>query len=129
MQAPVISPLPGHLTFADGLVGLPDLRTFTARSLDDAPFFVLDSLDDEAFGFVAADAETIRPGMSAELALAGSIEPGDRVLVLLALHGEPPAMTANLAGPLVVDAATGAARQLVLEGDAYPIQAPVTGAA
>jgi flagellar assembly factor FliW len=129
MQVPTLPPLPERLKFADGLVGLPYLRTFTARPLDDARFFVLDSVDDEAFGFVAADAETIRPGMSEELARAGSIEPGDRVLVLLSLHGEPPAMTANLAGPLVVDAATGAARQVVLEGDSYPLRAPMTGAA
>ena len=129
MPSSALPGLPVLLTFADGLVGLPQLRSFSVRPIDETPFLVLDCVEDEAFGFVVADADTILPGMTAELVAAGHLSDEQRALVLLALHGDPPSMTANLAGPLVVDPATGAAHQLVLEGEGYPLRAPVTGGA
>ena len=50
---------------------------------------------------------------------------GEWVLAILAVHGEPPAVTANLAGPLVLDMDKATARQLVLEDPEFPLQAPV----
>ena len=55
----------------------------------------------------------------------GLIAEGEWVLAILAVHGEPPAITANLAGPLVIDMATATARQLVLEDPEFPLQLPV----
>ncbi len=128
MPLPSLQSMPAQLTFADGLVGMPHLRTFDVRPVDEAPFLLLDCVEDAAFGFVAAEAETVRPGMAAEMERAGFVSAGQLVMVLLSLHGDPPAMTANLAGPLLVDPETGAGHQIVLEGDAYPLRAPITGA-
>ena len=120
--------MPDQLTFADGLVGFPDLRRFAVTPIDGVPFLLLDSLDDEAFGFIAVHAEDLRGGLAAELIQASAARDDNEVIVLISVHGEPAVMTANPAGPILVDAATGDARQLVLEGDAYPLRAPVTEA-
>ena len=48
------------------------------------------------------------------------------MLAILAVHGEPPAVTANLAGPLVIDMQKATARQLVVEDPEFPLQAPVS---
>ena len=48
----------------------------------------------------------------------------DVLLVLLASHGDPAVVTANLAGPLVV-APDGTTRQLVLEDPSFELRARV----
>lgn len=111
--------------FPEGLVGLPDLHRFAVRSLDEAPFLLLDCLDDPDYGFVAVEADVLRPGLADELRAAGAIPTTHDLIVLLSVHGDPPEMTANLAGPVAVDRVTGQARQAVLEGDAFPLRAPV----
>jgi flagellar assembly factor FliW len=116
--------LPDVLDLPDGLVGLPEVRRLAVRALDDTPFVML---EDEGAGFAAAAAlaDDVRPGITAALVDDGTVGPGRLVLVLLAAHGDPPQVTANLAGPLVLDPLTGSTTQLVLEGDAYPLRAPV----
>lgn len=114
-----------ELTLPDGLVGLPALRRFAFSPLEGTPFFRLDSLDDPAFGAVAALADDIRPGSLEGLVLRGLAASGSTPLVLLATHGDPPSITANLAGPIVVDPDTATARQLVLDDPAFPLRAPV----
>jgi flagellar assembly factor FliW len=64
--------------------------------------------------------------MSGELAGRGLTAEGAEVLVLLAVHGDPPAVTANLAGPLVIE--DGLGRQLVLEDPTFPLRALLTPA-
>jgi flagellar assembly factor FliW len=118
-------PVPAALTFEAGLVGLPQLRRFEVKPLGETPFLLLDSLDDETFGVVAAVGDQVRPGYTAELVAAASAVEGEVVLVILSVHGDPPSMTANLAGPIVLDPATGSARQTVIEDDAYPLRASI----
>ena len=119
--------LPTRLDLPDGLVGLPAARSFDVRPFQPDGLMELVSLDDPGLGFVAAPAETIRKGYSAELVAAGFAEATATVLVLLAVHGDPPSVTANLAGPLVV-APGGSGRQLVLEGAQFPLHEPVGAA-
>ena len=123
MPAP-IDVLPTRLELADGLVGLPAARSLEVRPFASAGLVELVSVDDPGLGFVAARADTIREGYTSELVATGQADSEASVLVLLAVHGEPPAVTANLAGPLVV-APDGRTRQLVLQGERYPLQAPV----
>jgi flagellar assembly factor FliW len=114
---------PAELTFPDGIVGLPTLVRFSVRPVD-GPLVELLSLDEPGFGLLAIAGEIVRPGLGALLAardLAGS---EDEILVVLAVHGDPPAVTANLAGPIVVTAA-GTARQVVVEDPDLPVRAPV----
>ena len=123
MTPPTVT-LPTRLELADGLVGLPAARSFDIRPLQPDWLMELVSCDDPDLGFVAARVETIREGYSADLMAAGLAGPEAAVLVLLAVHGDPPGVTANLAGPLVV-APDGSGRQLVLEGAEFPLHAPV----
>ena len=116
-----------QLTLPDGLVGLPALMRFTIRVVEGA-IVELQSLDDEAFGVLAIAGELVKPGLGAILVERALAEPGDEVLVLLSIHGDPPSVTANLAGPIVV-AADGTARQVVVEDPDLSVRASVGSAA
>ena len=83
------------------------------------------SLDDPAMGFIAAPADNVKPGITDLLRERGLVSDSEWVLAILAVHGEPPGVTANLAGPLIVDTKKATARQLVLEDPEFPLQAPV----
>jgi flagellar assembly factor FliW len=110
------------LTVEGGLVGLPSLVRFDVRPIDDTPLIELASTDEPGFVVVAVRAELVRPGMEAALAGAGLLTQGESLLVLLSVHDG--AVTANLAGPLVV-APGDTARQLVVEDPDFPLQAAI----
>jgi flagellar assembly factor FliW len=114
---------PDSLAFPDGLVGLPDLVRFSVHEVGTS-IVELVSLDDPAFGFMAASADPVRPGIRTALAERGLVDGQEAVLVLLSVHGDPPVVTANLAGPIVVTAG-GVGRQVVLEGPEFPLRAPL----
>ena len=114
--------IPPVLTLAEGLVGLPDTTTLDVTPFPDGSFVELQDHDEPALGWLAASAEDVRPGMTAELRRSGRITADEVLLVLLGSHGEPPVFTANLAGPIAV-APDGGARQLVLEGAAFELRA------
>lgn len=116
--------VPRRLELRAGLVGLPELRSFDVRPVGPDGLLELLSLDDPAFGFAATDCELVRPGLTAQVVEATQAAPEASVLVLLAAHGEPPTVTANLAGPIVV-MPDGTAQQVVLEGPSFPLRAPV----
>jgi flagellar assembly factor FliW len=124
-DADATNPTPDRLEFPDGLIGLPDLRTFSIAAVPETALFQLESLDDDTFGFIAARADDVQPGMKDGLRAAGIIPQGAGLLVFLSVHGEPPGVTANLAGPVVVDPEAGTARQIVLESPEYPLRAPL----
>ena len=79
----------------------------------------------------AADPITIVPDYEFEIAdpdaeALGLSDPKDAlVLVVLTVHEDPPGVTANLLGPLVVNVTTGRARQLVLAASEYSARQPV----
>lgn len=114
--------VPPVLSFEVGLVGLPDTHTVDVLPIAGAAFVELVDRDEPMLGWLAAAAEDVRPGMTETLRATGRIDPEEVLLVLLASHGEPPAVTANLAGPVAV-LPSGAARQLVLEDPAYEVRA------
>lgn len=119
---------PAELTFPDGLVGLPKLVHHSFAAMPDSTLFEMVSTEDPSIGFIAAPAEDVRPGITKGLADRGLVEDGEWVLVILAVHGEPPVVTANLAGPIVVNMSTAISRQLVLEDPEFPLQALVSEA-
>jgi flagellar assembly factor FliW len=112
-----------ELTFPAGIVGMPALVHFTVRHVD-GPVVELLSLDDPAFGLLAIAGEIARPGLGALLVERDLADVGEEVLVVLSIHGDPPAVTANLAGPIVV-ATDGSARQIVIEDPSLPVRSPV----
>jgi len=114
--------IPPALTLAEGLVGMPDSKSLDVLPIADGDFVELIDRDEPALGWLAAAADDVRPGMTASLRKAGRLLDGEVLLVLLSSHGDPPVVTANLAGPIAV-APDGAARQLVLEGPGYELRA------
>ncbi len=131
MTSPALQPTPGpepepaEIVFAEGLVGLPDLVRHQLRSVAETALFELVSLDDPDMGFIAARAEDVRPGMTDALRRRSLLGETESLLVLLAVHGEPATVTANLAGPVAIDLDAATGRQLVLEDPEYPLRAPI----
>jgi flagellar assembly factor FliW len=114
-----------EIVFPEGLVGLPSLVRHKLTSVPDTSLYEIVSTDDPAIGFIAASADNVKPGTTDRLKEKGLITEGEWVLAILAVHGEPPAVTANLAGPLVIDLDKAVARQLVIEDPEFPLQVPV----
>jgi hypothetical protein len=120
------APLAAEIVFPDGLVGLPALVRHRLTAVPDTTLYEIMSDDDPTIGFIAAAADNVKPGTTDRLRERGLIGEGEWVLAILAVHGEPPAITANLAGPLVVDMEKATARQLVIEDPEFPLQVPVS---
>jgi len=114
--------VPPVLSLPGGLVGLPDVHALETIPIAGGQFVELLDPEDPSLGWLAASAEDVRPGMSATLRATGRMGADDVLLVLLASHGDPAVVTANLAGPLVV-APDGAAHQLVLEDPSFELRA------
>jgi len=114
-----------QLTIPEGLVGLPAATRFAVHADDASPIVELVSTDVSGLGFLASPLEGIRPGLRERLVELGHAAAGEVVLILLAVHGDPPSVTANLAGPIVIHPVDRIGRQLVLEGDEFPLRAPV----
>ena len=114
------------LEFPLGFVGLPDETGFTLRSDPTSGVAALCSTRPGGLEFYAVPVDRARPGLRTVLVDAGHASADDLVLVLLSVHGDPPVLTANLAGPIIVDVRAGIGRQLVLEGDDFPLRAPLS---
>lgn len=123
------------LTFPEGLQGFPEHRTFRLFEPQGGyPLKFLQAVEAPELSFVCMDAAAVK--MDYEVPLpeedAQSLEltvPDDAmILVLLVVPEDPRLMTANLAGPLVVNARTRAGRQIHLDPASYPLQYPVFGA-
>jgi len=114
-----------EIVFPDGLVGLPALVHHHLSAVPETALYEIASDDDPTMAFIAASADSVKPGTTDLLRERGLVNEGEWVLAILAVHGEPPAITANLAGPLVLDMNSATARQLVLEDPEFPLQAPV----
>lgn len=120
------APVAAEIVFPDGLVGLPTLVRHQLTAVPETSLYEIVSSDDPTMGFIAAAADTVKPGTTDRLRKRGLIAEGEWVLAILAVHGEPPLITANLAGPLVIDTQKATARQLVIEDPDFPLQVPVS---
>jgi flagellar assembly factor FliW len=117
-----------EIDFPDGLVGLPSLVRHRLSAVPETALYEIVSNDDPTIGFIAAAVDNVKPGATELLRDRGLGADGEWVLAILAVHGEPPAVTANLAGPLVIDLEKATARQLIIEDPEFPLQAPVSEA-
>jgi flagellar assembly factor FliW len=117
-----------EIDFPDGLVGLPSLVRHRLSAVPETALYEIVSNDDPTIGFIAATVDNVKPGATQLLRDRGLVADGEWVLAILAVHGEPPAVTANLAGPLVIDLEKATARQLIIEDPEFPLQAPVSEA-
>lgn len=121
------------LTFPDGLLGFPDARRFALLDAgDDGTYFWLQALDDPQLAFLAAVPWAFFPDYEPELSMPdqetlGLTDPAD-ALVLCLLTFSDEAVTANLLGPLIVNAATREGRQIVLGDSDYSARMPLAAA-
>ncbi len=114
--------------FSGGLVGFPEMERYVlVQHKDDSPFRWLQSLDCGELAFLVVDPAVFctdyapeMPG-SAAVELALDEETPRLVYTIVTIpRGKPSEMTLNLAGPLVLNLATGKAKQVVLEDPRYP---------
>ncbi|MGH9104410.1 MAG: flagellar assembly protein FliW [Acidimicrobiales bacterium] len=122
-----------ELRFAAGIPGFPEARQFSVKPWGDgpSPFLVLESREIAGLRFVAVGPGVFfpwyQPRFGGEIyqaiEAAGSEE--TVVLVILTVHSRPEETTANLLGPMVINARTGQAVQAVLSGSGFAPQTPV----
>ena len=120
-----------EITFPQGLIGCPDWHQF---ELIPDPFETcgqLISLDQSGVGLIVADPIWLGINFHFELdeddvdALNLTSADDARVLCILTLHRDPPLITANLAGPIILNWSERRGRQVILDHLAYPLRAPV----
>lgn len=121
------------MTFADGLLGFPDARRFAlVDASDDGTYFWLQALDDPQLAFLAAVPWAFFPDYEPELSRSDqeslAITDPSEVMVLCLLTITEDSVTANLLGPLVVNADTREGRQIVLDDTNYSARVPLAAA-
>ncbi len=123
------------ITFPAGLPGLPaELTRFELVAVaEESPFFFLQSLQDENTGFILVnpfafflDYEFDLPEEDARALGIKAPEEAAVFCIVNASRGLARA-TVNLLAPVVVNAATGTARQVVLVDERYSIRQPLFG--
>lgn len=125
-----------ELAFVRPLPGFGELRRFVLVEVSGADggepvLFELRSLEEPAVRFLAAVPTAFFPEYAFELDEGECADLGLRdesdalVLVLLTVGREPASTTANLLAPVVVNARTRAAAQVILSGTDWPVRAAV----
>lgn len=123
--------------FPDGLVGFSNLRRFVVLATKEgSPFRWLQSLDEAALAFLVSDpnayvsgyAPVISDDTAADLDLSDST-PTILYATVTIPPGRPQEMTLNLVAPIVINASSRQAKQLVLDDHAYTIRHRVFPAA
>jgi flagellar assembly factor FliW len=122
------------LSFPSGLVGFEKLREFRLfEPTDGYPLRFIQSVEQPEISFVCMDAAAIKldyevPLGDEDAAFLALENPEDAlVLVMVVVPEDPRRMTANLAGPLVVNTKTMQGRQVALDTRKFPLQHPVLG--
>jgi flagellar assembly factor FliW len=118
------------VTFPEGLLGFPlATRWIVVSHREGSAFRWLQSLEYPELAFLVVDPNEFQPGYGAAISAsdASGLEIGETTPTLVYTivtipQGRPDEMTINLAGPIVINAATRRARQVVIEDPAYPIR-------
>lgn len=133
LQFPVFAPKEEVvLDFPTGLLGFPNLRKYQLfEPIGAYPLKFLQSQEAPDVSFACIDVVAIQPNFQVALgeveAAALALEaPGDAlILALVTIPADPKEMTANLAGPLVINGKTRVGRQVVRDTDKYPLKFPI----
>ncbi len=119
----------GIIHIKDGILGFPEDRRFCLLELDTVgPFKWLQSLDNSNLAFVIIDPRLFikeyAVALEPEEAEAISVEdPGEcMVYCIVTIGSDPSNVTANLAGPIVINARTRQAKQVVLVDSGYSVR-------
>ncbi len=114
------------LEFPSGLVGMKALKRFIILDTErEKPFRWLQSLDDGEMAFLTLEPRLVRPdyriGVSQEEVQPLGITPSTEILVLciVTIYRDPRTLTANLQGPLLINAENRRGKQLILVDSQY----------
>ena len=121
------------IDFPQGIFGFPDAHGFVVLPAEREGFYWLQSLEFTALTFLALDPFVHVPGFSvefadSELGSLGPAEPTDMVVLsIVTLPREPGALpTANLQGPVAINATRRIGRQLVVQDSEYGTRHPIS---
>ena len=123
------------ITMSHGLLGFPETRRFCIfQHKEGSPFFWYQSIDDPALAFVIINPWLFKPDYRVDLeaAMHAMGWEGDRnnlplecYVIVTIPKGEPEKMTANLIGPIILNAETREALQIVLPDETYSHKYPL----
>jgi flagellar assembly factor FliW len=119
-----------HLFFDAGLVGFAEAQRFELADAGGGAF-ELRSLDDAALGFVVVEPGPFFPDYAPVIddVTADRLDLRDAsealLLLIVTLGRLPEEATANLLAPVVANQRTRQAVQVVLNGQPYPLRAPL----
>lgn len=119
--------------FVNGIVGFPDLTDFALIHDEEKQGGIqwLQSMQEPQFALPVVDPLTILPDYNPQvedelLKPLGEIGTEDMfVLVTVTVPSDLTKMTINLRGPIVINAATMKASQVITEGETYPVKFPI----
>lgn len=115
------------ITFAEGLFGFENYRRFVVLCPDEkSPFRWLQSMEEPSLAFVVIEPRYFMPDYAptisdadAEAIGLSADTPYLTFVVVTIPQGKPEQMTANLMGPILVNAETRMARQVIVEDECY----------
>ncbi|MST32777.1 flagellar assembly protein FliW [Acidimicrobiaceae bacterium USS-CC1] len=127
----VLMPVLSTIRFPQGIPGFGTLREARCEPWggDESPFVLL-SAEEPSVRFVVAPPHIFfpdyRPEVPADIRADLALADGEGLLLVILTLGSGPAdTTANLLGPLVVNPATGRARQAVLNAAEWSPRTPL----
>jgi flagellar assembly factor FliW len=107
------------IDFPDGIIGFPNLKRYVLIDHKDTSLKWLHSIDDPDIAFIVASPEFIAPDFSLNVDFAIrkylGVENDADLVVLLIIRVENGQVKANTRGPLIFNAATMRAVQVVLD--------------
>lgn len=123
------------ITFENGIIGFPDMKRFALihdeEEGDNAGIRFLQSLDETNFAMPVMNPLIVKPDYDPEvdddlLTGIGHTE-GDNLLVLVTVSvpSDLTKMSVNLQGPIVIDAETCKACQVIVDSGDYPVKFPI----
>lgn len=137
--APTSAPTPESddgilLTFPKGLLGFPQLTAFRLYEPQDGyPLKFLQAVEAQDISFTCIDPAGIKDDYVVPLgndeaeALGLESQEDAMILTLVVIPEDPRRMTANLAGPLVVNVKTRVGYQIALNAEEFPLRFPILG--
>ncbi len=115
------------ITFAEGLIGMPDMRRAVLLPMDElAPFCWLASIDSEKNRFIVVDPNLLFDGYAA---FPEDHDPGRKLetLAIVKVSTEWEKTTVNLRAPLVINRKTQEGAQLILADTEYQFAQQIVG--
>lgn len=120
--------------FPKGIIGFPDLTDFTLIHDEEkgtSAIHWLQSIQEPAFAMPVMDPLIVCPDYNPEaedelLNILGEFEPGEILaLVTVTVPKDLTKMTVNLKGPIIINATSRKALQIIVEGDEYKVKFPI----